>query len=377
MRFTITFFLCSILFFGCKEDSGESESDESLSNEWELEILDSIQVDYMAQIREGTFSKGVGVIKDIMSTTLVQFDSTGKILNQKTYPQEGPGSIQFLATIYPLENGYFGTSSFSGIYRLNKDLQLIGILEMPFMGEARGGAYNRKNIEVWKNNIILWYPGRDGVSPYQDFFYRDHPLLEVYDLEKKETRSMVRIPPTSKFSSDDFFGRPDVNFTVENDSLYLTLSNEPLVHVYALGDSIKWIRTLDFQPSKFVQIPGQKKPVTYQQEMQLNEASILAIYGDPNHLIVNYQSGIESEPFIENELKERRNFYRYPEFRDEYLKIYHPEKGWSNEVLIPKKVGFILNIESLNEPFYAQRDDEYIGEEQDYLTFYKLQLKRK
>lgn len=362
-----------MLAFSCSEKPASNVK----SNEWELIIEDSIQVDYLADIREGTFNDGIGVIKDLMSTTLVKFDTTGKILTQKEFPKEGPGSITFLSTIHFHEGKYFGLSSFSGIFQFDSNLELLEKIEMPFMGESRGGAYNKKDIQVWEDNLIFWYPGRNGISPYMDFFYRDHPLLEILDLKTKDSKSIVRIPPTSKFSKDEHFGRPEINFTIQHDSLYLSLSNEPLIHVYSLSDTIFWVKSLDFKPTDFTQIPGQKEPVTYSQQILLNEARIQGIYSDSSHLIVNYTGGIPSEIFVQNELKERKNFYRYPEFRNTYLKIHQKGSGWSNEIVLPKKIKFILNIESVDKPFYALRNDEFIGEEQEYLTFYKLKLLRK
>jgi hypothetical protein len=368
--------LILVWVFGCTEGEKVSEN-SSDSNEWELMILDSIQVEYLAEVREGIFSNGTGVIKDISGSTLVKFDSLGNILIKKDFPKEGPESVKGLETLVEHNGEYFGTTSFSDIYHLDANLNLKESLKMPFTGEARGGAYNRKNIAFWKEKILLWYPGRNGVSPYIDHFYRDYPLLEFYDPNTKTSKPVVRTPLTSKFSSDEFFGRPSINFTIENDSLYLTFSNEPLLHVYAIGDSIQWERSVNMEPTDFKLIPGQKTPVTYQEMMKMNEAQIHGIYSDPNHVIVSYHGGIDGDTFGNNNLKERENFFRYPEFRKHYLKIYRHGYGWSNELIIPSKVKTILNIESVEKPFYALRNDDFIGEEQDYITFYKLQLVRK
>lgn len=378
MKKNYALFTCSIfLAFACSSPKNESENQLSTSNEWELQIVDSIQVDYLADIREGIFNDGIGIIKDIMSTTLVKFDSTGKILAKKVYTMEGPGNVKSLETLFMHENVIFGTSSFVNIYKFNSNLEPIGTLEMPFIGEARGGTFNRRNIDVWNNKLLLWYPGRDGISPYIDHFYRDYPLLELYDLATNTTKAVVRTPPTSQYSSDVFFSRPSINFTIENDSLYLTFSNEAQVHIYSIGDSIQWGRSIDFFPTDFKLIPGQKNPLNYAQMTHMYEAQILGIYSDPCHIILNYQGGIDEDIYVNNELKEKENFHRYPEFQKAYLKIYQYGSGWSNEMIIPSKVRLLLNIESVNKPFYALRNDDYIGEEQEYLTFYKLQLVQK
>jgi hypothetical protein len=93
--------------------------------------------------------------------------------------------------------------------------------------------------------------------------------------------------------------------------------------------------------------------------------------------MVSYHGGIDGDTFVNNNLKERENFYRYPEFRKTYLKIYKNGYGWSNELIVPSKIKLILNIESVDKPFYALRDDDFLGEEQDYVTFYKLKLVNK
>ncbi|ERM83112.1 hypothetical protein P872_17340 [Rhodonellum psychrophilum GCM71 = DSM 17998] len=376
IRFKIIILVIGALIFGCSERNKDSQ-DIADSNEWELVILDSIQVGFLADIREGTFSNGIGLIKDISSSTLIKFDSLGNILVKKEFPKEGPGSVTMLETLLEHNGGFFGTTSFKNIYHFDADLNLKESLEMPFLGEARGGAYNRRNIAVWDEKILLWYPGRNGISPYLDYFYRDYTLLELYDLKTKSSIPVVRTPPSSKFSGDDFFGRPYINFTIENDSLYLTFSNEPILHIYALGDSVLWERSIDINPIDFKLLPGQKTPVTYEESMKMNEAQIHGIYSDSNNIIVTYYGGIDEDTFVNNNLKERENFFRYPEFRKNYLKIYRVGKGWSNEVILPSKIKLILNIESVDKSFYALRDDDYLGEEQDYITFYKLQLVKK
>jgi hypothetical protein len=341
--------LISVTFFACSKGDKVSKNNND-SNEWELVVLDSIQVDYLGNIREGIFSNGIGLVKDMASGTLIKFDSTGNVLIKKEFPKEGPGSVMWLESLLEHKGEFFGTTSFKNIYHFDSDLNLKESLEMPFVGEARGGAYNRRNIAVWKEKLLLWYPGRDGIIPYIDHFYRDYPLLELYDLNSKTSKPVVKTPQTSKFSSDEFFNRPNINFTIENDSLYLTYSNEPILHVYALGDSIIWERSIEMEPTDFKLFPGQNTPVTYREMIKMYEAQINGIYSDSNYIIVTYHGGIDGDTFVNNELMERENFYRYPEFLNNYLKIYRYGYGWSNEMIVPSKIKFILrdSCESLN-----------------------------
>ncbi|WP_373497389.1 hypothetical protein [Aquiflexum sp.] len=376
IKIRIIILLIWVSIFSCTKREKNSQNIAD-SNEWELVILDSIQVDYLANIREGIFNNGVGLIKDISSSTLIKFDSTGNVLVKKEFPKEGPGSVMWLETLLEHDGEFFGTTSFKNIYHFDADLNLKESLEMPFVGEARGGAYNRRNIAVLKEKLLLWYPGRNGISPYIDHFYRDYPLLELYDLNTKTSKPVVRTPPTSKFSSDQFFNRPNINFTIENDSLYFTFSNEAILHVYALGDSITWERSIDMEPTDFKLFPGQNTPVTYREMIKMFEAQINGIFSDSDNIIITYHGGIDGDTFVNNELMEKENFFRYPEFLNNYLKIYRYGYGWSNEMIVSSKIKLILNIESVDKPFYALRDDDFLGKEQDYTTFYKLQLVKK
>lgn len=57
----------SLLFltiFSCSSPKNESESPSINSNEWELQIVDSIQVDYLGCVNGGEFRNGKGVIFD-------------------------------------------------------------------------------------------------------------------------------------------------------------------------------------------------------------------------------------------------------------------------------------------------------------------------
>jgi hypothetical protein len=93
--------------------------------------------------------------------------------------------------------------------------------------------------------------------------------------------------------------------------------------------------------------------------------------------VVFYEEGIEEEIFSQNELKLRKNFPKYKDFQNQVLKIIYQDSILSNEIIVPYNIGSILNIEKLDKPFYALRNDDFIGEEHDFITFYKLQLEKK
>jgi hypothetical protein len=154
-----------VLVFACGEKQ-EGSQEKSISNEWELVILDSIQVDVLGTISTGDFRNGVGMLFDYTSNRLIEIDYTGNIIISKTYPKEGPNSINFITTVKidSLGNPYI--MNYRGdFYELNKDLSFKRKIEMPFPSTSYGGLMDNKSMEFWKNEIILQYAGRDEISP--------------------------------------------------------------------------------------------------------------------------------------------------------------------------------------------------------------------
>ncbi|MEP0710310.1 hypothetical protein [Algoriphagus sp.] len=361
-------------FFACSS-SENTEKSVKTSKEWELQIVDSIQVDYLGRIWDANFKNGFGYLRDISSNSVVKFDTTGAIVAKQTYPEDGPGAVKwFSSTNISDQDDLYASTYTQKIHHFDKNLNLIEDLEMPFISESRGGRRNSKNITHWKNKFLLWYPGRDGISPYIDHFFRDYPLLELFDPETQMSDSLIRLPKTSKFHSDLFFNTPNVQFSVSGDLLYLALSNEELIHVYSLTEEGKWLESINFEPSNFNLIPGQKEKVGHVSGNTMYEGGIEGVFASDDKVIVYYRSGIKEDIFKQNELKKPTNYYKYPDFNKQFLRIYNTKSGLSNEIEVPAFIDFILNIESLDKPFYALRHDEYLGEEQDFLTFYKLQL---
>lgn len=366
-----------LLIYSCSAPS-QKESQSVKSNEWELQILDSIQVDYLGTVDGGDFNKGTGVIFNFKENKLIKFDESGNVLFEQSYPSDGPGKLQYPTQIKILDNGSIIAASFIGwLYDINDDLSFKREIKLEFPTEAKDGGGLLKNLDIWNGKIISYYPGRDGANPYDPHFFRDHYLLEMIDSETGKSEPLIKIPATSRYSSDKYYERPFLQFGILKNQLYMTLDNEPLVHVYDLSDHNKYLHTYNFEPTKFLDNREHSKPYEYVSNSKMLDASIQQFYPTEDGIFVLYTEGISEEIFQQNDLKDSKNFPLYKNFQRQIIKIINPDSTLSNEINVPYSIGRILNITSLSAPFYAVRNDDYIGEEQEYLTFYKLQLKRK
>ncbi|RAI91947.1 hypothetical protein [Algoriphagus yeomjeoni] len=368
----------ALAFLSCSSSEKTEKVASETSTEWELQVLDSIQVDYMGNISTGDFREGMGLLYDYTANTVIKIDYEGKVLSTKAFPKDGPNSISFISTVKidPTSNPYIGNHG-GPYYELNEDLSVKREIQMPFAAPVHGGLMDAKSFEFWQDKIILYYTGRDEVGPFTENYLRDYFLLEMLNPATGESSPLIRTPETSKFSTGLLYERPSISFTTIENDLLLYFNNEPKVHRFDLLDSGRHIETIDLNPTKFIEAPELKDKYENYNYEKLVEGNIFGVFANQKHLVVHYSEGISEDVFGSQNFTFPEDFPRLAELNQSYFKVYDTEKGWSNEIPISKKVKQIFAIENPTEPFYALRNDDYIGEEQDYLTFYKLQLVQK
>ncbi len=374
---SIIILLVGVLICACSE-RGKDAGNIADSNEWELVILDSIQVDYLGSVGGGDFRNGIGVFFNFQQNQLIEFDSIGRINYETSYPKDGPGKVEYPTQLRYTSDGRLFAASFMGwLYELNQDLSLKEEIKLPFPSQARDGGGFIRNLEYWNDSLISYYPGRNGINPYDPHFIRDNFLLEKIDTETGDAVPIIKIPSTSRYSSDKYFERAWIQFGISENILHLTLSNETLVHTYDLSNYGAYLSTIDFQPSKFLDNGEHQEKYQYISGTKMLDGQIKQLFVTKKGSVIIYFEGIEEDVFIQNELKVPKNFPKYKDFQNQILKVIYQDSILSNEIIIPYKIGEIMNIEELDKPFYALRDDDFLGEEHDYITFYKLQLVKK
>lgn len=379
MKYQNPFFLIILItFFSCSSPETKTESKTPSSNEWELEILDSIQVDYLGNISTGDFKGGIGLLFDYTANTLVKIDYDGNVLTTQAFPKVGPNSIPFISTVKfdPGGNPYIG-NHYGPYYELNKDLSIKREIEMPFPSPPHGGLMDAKSFEFWHDEIILYFTGRDDVGPFTENYLSEYFLLEKLNPSTGESNPIIRTPETSKFSTGKYYERPSISFTLSGNNLLLYFDNEPKIHRFSLLDSGRFIETLDILPTKFIQAPELKDRSERYSYEKLVEGNIFGVFANNDHYLVHYSEGISEDVFGSFEFDFPKDFPKLNDLNQSYFRMYETENGWSNEIQIPKKIDKVFAVEDPIQPFYALRNDEYIGEEQDYITFYKLQLVQK
>ncbi|MGY6558216.1 MAG: hypothetical protein ACXIT9_02925 [Nitritalea sp.] len=369
---TCLFFIALLLFGACQT----TEKKDGSALYFQLELIDSIQVAYLGNPRTFDFINGKGAFFDMAANELVLFNETGEILKQVSYPEEGPGALRWVLSMRFHPSGQIFAYSLSGeMYRLNPDLEILEKLPMEFASQMRDGPYHTRAFDFYKEDLLLFYPGREGQNPYLEDFWKNNSLLEYYSLEKKEMQPFLTLFPESQHLGELFYENPRVVMGIAGDLLYLSLDTETLIGVYDLQAGGAHQQTLDFQPDKYVQLEGAKARVGYVSGNFMSRGRMLNLFALNEGPLIYYSEGIEKDDFLNAGLNQKENWYKIPDMEKRLLRLYRKEVGWSNEIVVPAQVKTILNIEGLDQVFYGLRDDDYLGEEQEYLTFYKMKLR--
>lgn len=98
------------LVFSCSKKTDSNV----ISNEWELMIEDSIQVDYLGIVHGAEFRDGKGIIFNLKENKLIQFDESGKILHEQAYPFDGPNKVYYPMQLNLTSEGKLYGASFIG-----------------------------------------------------------------------------------------------------------------------------------------------------------------------------------------------------------------------------------------------------------------------
>ncbi|MFC4871008.1 hypothetical protein [Negadavirga shengliensis] len=348
----LLFLNCLAFGFACNPPHDEPEIT------YELIKTATFPLHYAGEVHACDFRDGRGVIYNFKNTELVLFDSSGNILRRDTVASEGSNSLSYISGLKILSDGNILVNTLSGeIAILNKDLQLEQKISMPFPNGLANMRSNVKVMDIWKDELLIHYPGRGGKNPYMKGYFKENKLVEKVNLNTGEASPFLDLPPDSQYQEDLYFDLPHVFLSVYDQTLYFAFDKEPMIHLYNLKANGRYEKTIDIAAEKFVQLEGQPFPAGHSGSNAV-PGTIDGLYPFDEGIAVNYREGIDEET---------RGVYK------NVLKIYHHSSGWSNELVLPRdEVSYLLNFESPEKPFYALQYDSF-----GHLHVVKFSLERK
>ncbi len=339
---------------------------------FELEKIDSFQVEYSGPFHGIDFHEPEGVIYNFREGSFQKFNTEGKTLAKKTIPREGTNSISYVGGLKVMPDGRTYLQSLKGeIGILDQELNLIEKFQMPFAPSLSDLRSNVKSMEIANGHVYIYFPGRDGVNPYEKDFFKNNHLLEKVELETGKSSPFLRLPEGSKYQEELYFEHPFIFLSIFEDKIHFAFDNEPVIYVFQLNDG-EFLGEIPLEASNFVELEGQEIPLDLT-TIKI-PGMIDGLYAFENGVAVNYLEGITEEALKQGQGNDP-NSQTNPQ--NHILKVYLKDKGWSNEIVIPMEISYLLNFESPEKEFYALKNDPVSSVERSAITFYKLRLSKK
>lgn len=236
-----------MMIFSCSPKEQNEEKEKTFS----LEIVDSIQVDFLGEMMlldyDPTSEKYLLATESFFE--YLEVDDKGKILLHNKFSEEGTSPVN-----QALGLGYFNgnVTVFNppkGYYYF-KDSSKIGELTIPyphmaFMMYPKLGMFESGNKIYYPKP----WPETMNVNFQEGEFYQallKMPIIESQDKSSGDTLGIVKLPETSELLKEGVHGFPIPIYTIDEDRLLLSMWFEPEMYVYKKsGDGFEYEKTID------------------------------------------------------------------------------------------------------------------------------------
>jgi hypothetical protein len=236
----------TFLFFSCSE-IGSSTAPKTYS----LEITDSLQVDYLGEMMLVDYDPKAQ--KYLLATDMLyeylEVDEQGKILNHHKFSEEGLAPVS-----QALGLGYFNgdvtvLNPPKGYFRF-QDSTKVGEINIPYPYQV---VFMHPKLGMFESGNKIYYPKpwpeslafemNEG-SFYQTLYTM--PIIESLDKTTGDTLGVLRLPESSTLIGDQVHGFPVPVYTMDKNTLLLSMWFEPRFYVYTKeGDRFEYQKTVE------------------------------------------------------------------------------------------------------------------------------------
>ncbi|WP_155907469.1 hypothetical protein [Lunatimonas lonarensis] len=364
--FATLLFLCIAVC--CKRTGVETES----SSSWKLVKIDSFTVNYTKEIHGVAFNGRTGVFYHFKDVSLTQFDNKGNLLGTAPVPEDGPEAMGYIVGMRYRPDGSLLLQSLNGeIGIMDSSLTLQRHLQMPFQSTLPTLRSNVKSLDSQGNDVLVYFPGRNGTNPFEKGYFKNNFLLEKIDLESGEVQPVFKLAPESKFQEDTYHDTPYVLIAVGgHDEVLYVLDNDPIIHRYVLRGNDVPSLSIPLEARKFIQVTPQPIPLGNMDGVY--PGVIDGIHPITGGFAVTYGEGLTKEEVDNQRYADPRAL---KSIQRNVLKFYFYDKGWSDEIDLPREISEILYIEGPEGISYGLKNVAFGGSQTtNQVTIYKLAI---
>jgi hypothetical protein len=236
----------TLLFFSCSE-----KESKTAPKTYSLEITDSLQVDYLGEMMLVDYDPKAQ--KYLLATDMLyeylEVDEQGKILNHHKFSEEGLAPVS-----QALGLGYFNgdvtvLNPPKGYFRF-QDSTKVGEIKIPYPYQV---VFMHPKLGMFESGNKIYYPKpwpeslafemNEG-SFYQTLYTM--PIIESLDKTTGDTLGVLRLPESSTLIGDQVHGFPVPVYTMDKNTLLLSMWFEPRFYVYTKeGDRFEYQKTVE------------------------------------------------------------------------------------------------------------------------------------
>lgn len=351
---------------------------------YELQLEDSIRISYFGSLMLKDYDPETDeyvAFNDQKNEVLI-LDGTGNIVQSFTLQSDGPDAITGFSLNPTFSAGNICIFA-DKIYTLNREGTVLNRTKIPYSYYwiVIGGHNAAFSLA---DKLIYYKPepaeeGRDEKLSYKSMLMGG-PMMEVFDTISGEYYPTMYFPETDAFDPELFYGYPSPLIQNRDSHWFLSISNAMEFHVYVEREG-----KLDFQQT--IKIPAKETyldlPVPLEQMDDFFEQNG-RIYRIPQihqflpleeYFIAFYSKGVSPEIKASYDVsipEERMTLMdQYPM---EFAVFDSDFKNLAVDLPVPKSLVYYSALVDREGYIVALKDQEHVGEEEDFHTLYKYRL---
>ncbi len=381
-------FTLSVILSSCSQSSNGSGEDQL---DYSLSIVDSVRVDYAGRLNLLDVDPEAGLILafDIQTRKFIVFDFQGEQQGEFSKDPESPEGYGYfpIAAAKIIDQKHILLISSNGVFSYDFQGGLVDSkrLEKDHVLPFSGRSDIRSEIFYHNGKFLLaGLIARGDYNKTQPEFYESFYQLAEFDTAKGKVRRLLKLEDESIFMNGNSHEPPTLSpqFTLVDNKLFVITGVDPYLNIYELDSSNSRIDRVALPVENYQLNPGEDP----------KKADPRAISFDPSFgyfnkmahhdglLIVSYFPGYNQQDQISS--RENKSPAEWEAFNSQM------QQKYNSEFLVLDKKGQLLSRIPQDKRldmgqfgsregslwFLSRFNDEV---EEDFWTFYKVQLEEK
>ncbi|AWW30285.1 hypothetical protein DN752_09205 [Echinicola strongylocentroti] len=370
--------MAAVFLIACNKTSDKTNS----RNDYALEIVDSIRVDYLGDFylfdyspkRNTYLAKGHGDLEFLF------LDTIGNVVDSVVFKKDGPDAITWAQAAGFVDGRLALLERVKGLLVVGEEGEVVDRTKIPgeyyYLNGFGGKPYFKLGDE------LVYYRPERGEINYEDFggmmraIYQ-RPILEVQDPNTGEIRNTMPFPATSQFRDGKYYGWMYPTVKRKGKVWVLYFSREYQFYIYEeKNGELNLRQTVKMKVPdgvKFQGVPFDKADQFEEVNRSIRSGGISELLFCGGKILAVYSKGMgeeETSLFDFETLEGKMEAYWAD---DKFVQVFDMNGQVLADIPCPK--GMILgDVVNGQGQWVTTKGQEYFGQEEDWQTLYLIEL---